>query len=65
MQEQQAKPVLVALDDELDLANKPPLHNEIDVDAIHDLRAHGGEFQLRFQAWGQEIIVTHQTVRVE
>jgi hypothetical protein len=65
MQEQQAKPVLVALDDELDLANKPPLHNEIDVDAIRDLRAHGGEFELRFEAWGHHITITDTHVSVE
>jgi hypothetical protein len=64
MQEQRPRPFLAALHDELDLAERDPLQAEIDVDAVRDLRAHGGAFELRFEAWGREIVVTESTVSV-
>jgi len=65
MQEQRPRPVLAALHDELGLADRDPLQEAVDVDAVRDLRAHGGAFELRFEAWGREIIVTETTVRVD
>lgn len=64
MQEQRPRPVLDALADELDLADRRPLQEAVDVDAIRDLRAHGGAFELRFEAWELEIVVTESTVSV-
>jgi hypothetical protein len=60
----EAKPVLAALDETLDLSRRAPLQDEIDVAAIQQLRAHGGEFELRFEAWGHEVVVTESDVSV-
>jgi hypothetical protein len=64
MQEQRPQPFLAALHDELDLADRDPLQEAVDVDAVRDLRAHGGAFTLRFEAWEREIVVTESAVRV-
>jgi hypothetical protein len=64
MSQGQEKPVLAALDEKLDLSRRSPLQDEIDVAAIQQLRAHGGEFELRFEAWGHEVVVTESEVTV-
>jgi hypothetical protein len=56
--------VLDALHEELGLEERRPLQDVIDVDAVRQLRNHGGQFELTFSAYGREITVTDQSVDV-